>query len=90
MVEKLDKNKIGVILGAFFAVIHALWSLLVLIGLAQKLMNFIFRLHFLNNPFTIKAFSLFTAIELIVVTFIVGYIFGWIFAWVWNVLHRAK
>lgn len=84
----LNNNKAGLAMGGLLAIWHAFWSLLVLAGLAQSLLDLIFRLHFLNHSFVVQAFSLKKAGGLIVITAIIGYIFGWIYAWVWNMLHK--
>lgn len=86
----LDKNKVGLSLGAFMGLMHAFWALMVAIGLAQIFMDWIYSLHFLSNPFIISGFNLATAIMLVVVTFIFGYIFGWVFAIVWNWAIKKK
>lgn len=83
-----DKNKTGIAFGAFIALWHLLWSVLVVAGLAQGLINFIYMVHFLNNPFTVSAFNITTALTLIIVTAIVGYVFGWVFAYIWNWAHK--
>lgn len=89
-VKSLSNKKTGLALGGLLAIWHAAWSLLVLFGWAQALFNFIYRVHFLNNPFVIQAFSLKKAAALIVVTGVVGYIMGWVFAWLWNILHKEE
>ncbi|MFH0936882.1 MAG: hypothetical protein V1808_01155 [Candidatus Daviesbacteria bacterium] len=84
----LDKQKTGLILGAFFALLHAGWAILVALGIAQALMDFIYGLHFMNNPFVISGFSVTTAVMLVIVTGVVGYIFGWLFAYLWNTIKK--
>jgi len=81
---KLNPHKTGMGIGAFFAVMHAIWSLLVASGAAYSLINFYSKLHMVDMPFTIHGFSFSTAIGLIIVTAIIGYIIGGIFAYVWN------
>lgn len=87
---KLDQSKTALILGVFVGLMHAVWSVLIALGLAQMWMDWIFSLHFLNNPFNVLSFNLITAITLTVVTFIVGYIMGWVFAYIWNQLISKK
>jgi uncharacterized protein YneF (UPF0154 family) len=88
--KELDKNKVGLIAGIFLGLWHTVWSLFVLIGFAQTILDWIFWLHMVVNPYTVKSFSITTAILLIVVTFIVGYIGGFVFAALWNNMHRKK
>lgn len=84
----MDKNKVGLTLGALFGLGHLLWSLLVAVGLAQPLLDWDFSLHFLNNPFSVSGFSLTTAVILIVVTSVVGYVVGWAFAYLWEMVKK--
>ncbi len=86
----LPPHKAGLALGGVFAVFHFLWALLVLLGWAQAILDWIFRLHFIQPPFLVSSFSLLLALELIIVTFVIGYGLGWIFAQVWNGLHRSR
>lgn len=82
--KELNNNTIGFITGSFIGLWHLLWVLLIAIGLAQPLMDWIFELHLLSNPFHVLGFDLGRAISLVVVTFTVGYIMGWIFSLLWN------
>lgn len=79
----------GLAFGVFIALMHAGWSALVALGLAQKLIDFIFWAHFIAPPFHIEAFDWARAAILVGVTFTVGFIAGIIAAMIWNVFHRA-
>jgi hypothetical protein len=83
----MHKNIWGLIVGSFFAGIHLLWAILVLIGIAQPLLDFTCRLYFTNNPFTVGKFEILAAIELIVFTFALGYITGWLLALLCEKIH---
>lgn len=87
---KLDKNQVGLIVGIFFAVLHAVWALVIAVipGTLQSFLNWVFELHFLEPIWTITAFNLVNALFLVVVTFVCGYIFGWVFAAIWNQLAK--
>jgi hypothetical protein len=89
MKEMFDKHKAGVALGLILGLWHLTWSLLVASGQAQVLIDWIFRLHFIQPPYTITQFSVGTAATLIVVTSVLGYVLGWLFAAIWNGLHAA-
>ena len=87
----ISKHKAGVALGLILGLWHLIWSLLVGIGLAQVLIDWIFHLHFIQPPYTIAPFRLGLAITLIAVTSAIGYVFGWLLAATWNSLHaRGK
>lgn len=88
--NSLDKNKSGVVFGVFLGLCHAFWAFLVLIGLAQPIMDWIFGLHFIHPPYTIGNFAWGTAILLVIVTTAIGYVLGWVFAALWNWLHRSR
>ncbi len=83
----ISKSRAGVVLGSLVGLSHLMWSLLVAFGAAQWVINWIFRLHFIQPPYTITAFNFGTAVTLIVVTFVIGFVMGWLFAAIWNRLH---
>lgn len=90
MKGKLNASSVGLGLGAFVGLVHAVWALLVAAGYAQGWLNWIFNLHFLDNPYIVDVFDLGRAVTLVVVTFVVGYVAGWVFATVWNYLVGRK
>jgi hypothetical protein len=87
--KRINPNKVGLALAALYGTWHLFWSLLVAVGCAQWILNFVFWLHFLNSPFTVAPFHLATALLLILVTAIIGYTLGYLFGLLWNWLHRA-
>lgn len=86
---KLKIGSTALMFGTFAALVHAVWSLLVFLGLAKTYIDWMLGLHFLSNPFKVAPFSLTTAVTLIVATFVIGYLIGWVFAFIWNRLHRG-
>lgn len=70
------------------ALCHLLWIVLVVAGVAETIMNWIFKIHFMSNPFVMQPFDLVNGIWLLVVTFAVGYVAGWVFAVLANMLHK--
>ncbi len=86
----MNKNKAGFVLGIILGLLHLVWSVLVAIGIAQPLLDFIFRIHFLNNPFMIAPFGMKRAVALIVITSVIGYGIGWVFAWLWDRFHTVS
>lgn len=81
---KLKVHETGMVLGAMMALVHAVWAIMVWLGVGQGYLDWIFTLHSLDNPFTVLQFDLVRSLTLIVVTFVVGYGVGWIFANIWN------
>jgi hypothetical protein len=86
----LNKNRTGLIVGAFSGSWHILWSFLVGIGIAQPFLNWIYGLHFLSNPFHVADFNVVTSALLVFISFNVGYLMGWFFALLWNALPRRQ
>jgi hypothetical protein len=82
--NKIHIKKFGLVLGLFVALVHLVWVLIIAAGWAQGLIDFIFRLHTLSNPFVVQALTLKHAVGLVVVTFVVAYVVGVVFAWIWN------
>ncbi len=83
----INRHKLGLVFGTFLGVWHFVWAWLVLSGMAQSLMNWIFRLHFIEPPYTIMPFNFGVAIALIALTSITGYLSGWLLAAIWNWLR---
>ena len=83
---RLNKNKTGLALGIFIALMHAVWSLFVAVVPAQlqKFLDWVFVLHHIKPIYVLLPFNIANAVLLIVLTFVVGYIFGYVFATVWN------
>ncbi|MCX6702176.1 MAG: hypothetical protein NTX96_03225 [Candidatus Zambryskibacteria bacterium] len=81
-------NKVGLTFGAFLGGAHLLWAILVLLGWAQPLFDFIFKIHMIEPPFIVAPFDVTLATMLVVVTTVIGYIFGYVFALVWNKFHK--
>lgn len=79
-------NKPALVVGLYVAILHALWAILVAIGVGQTYLNWILPLHFISNTFTILDFSFLNAILLIIMAFVGGYVGTWVFVWVWNAI----
>lgn len=86
----INKNKLGVVIGSFWGFWHLAWSIFVALGFAQQLINFVFRLHFIQPPYTVMPFNLGFAVALIAITSSLGYMIGWVLAAIWNWLHATR
>ena len=86
--QHLNKTKTGLIVGSFLGLWHMTWCLVVLMGLAQPLLDWVFRLHFLSNPYYVSHFRMSTAVLLVALTSACGYVFGWMLAFLWNAFHK--
>ena len=83
-----NPNKVGVVVGALIGGWHFVWALLVLIGWAQPILDFIFWAHMIKPVYFVKPFDPVAAVTLVVITAVIGYIFGFLGAVIWNRLHR--
>lgn len=81
---RLKPHSVGFAFGVLLGLWHMMWALLVLAGVAQATLDFIFRLHMITPPYQVAPFDPGLALALILVTAIIGYLFGWIGAVVWN------
>jgi len=84
MNAEINKNKIGLTFGFLTCFFHLMWSILVLFGIGQVFLDFIFNIHMLRVPIVVMPFNLIKSLTLIIVTFLVGYVFGWLMAFFWN------
>lgn len=83
----ISPHKLGLVLATFIGGWHIVWSLLVLLGWAQSLLNFVFWLHFIAPPYEVRLFVPWRAMTLVAVTTTVGYVFGRALGAIWNWVH---
>ena len=85
----MNSHKVALAVGSFAALWHLVWSVLILLGWAQPLLNFILSMHSLNNPYVVQSFDLGRSLGLIIVAFVVGYIVGTVFVKIWKSIQKA-
>ena len=66
---------------------HLLWAVLVALGLAQPLIDFIFWLHFIKPVYVVGSFDIWIGALLVGLTALFGYGVGWVLAVLWNKIH---
>lgn len=81
-------SKIGLMFAVLLGSWHMAWVLLVMVGWAQPLIDFIFRLHFVRPVYVIEEFNPGLAVALIAVTASIGYVMGWMAGVLWNKLQQ--
>ena len=86
----INPLKAGVTFGALLGSYHVCWAILVALGWAQPLVDFVFWMHFIQPVFVVRPFNLAAAATLIVFTSIAGFISALLFALLWNILHRYQ
>ncbi len=84
-----NPNKVGLVFGAVLAGWHLVWSILVLLGVAGAIYNFILWAHMIHLDLTVGPFDMMASLTLIVMTAVIGYVAGYISALVWNYFHRV-
>jgi hypothetical protein len=82
--NRVHPHSFGLAFAIFLGLWHSLWSVLVWLGVAQWLIDFVFRLHMITPPYKIAAFSLGMALSLVVVTTCIGYLVGLAMGLIWN------
>ena len=82
--NRTNPHSFGLVFSVSLAVWHVLWSLLVWLGVAQPVIDFIFRLHMITPPYKIALFNLGTAAALVALTALSGYVMGWVVGFIWN------
>ena len=82
--DRLRSHSMGLAFATFLGSCHAGWAVLVWTGVAQWLMDVVFRLHMIAPVYRITAFSFASALGLVLLTGAIGYLFGWFLAFAWN------
>ncbi len=78
--KNMSPFQLSVISGFRLASLHICWALLVVIGWAQPVIDFIFKLHMLSSPFKVQPFELPFALGLVGITFLIGCFYGIVFS----------
>lgn len=86
----INPVKAGLAFGVVMGLFHLGWAVLVAIGLAQAVIDFVLRLHFIQPFIRLQAFDLSTAAALVGFTALVGFVIGAGLALVWNRLRPAS
>ena len=85
---KTNAHKVGIIGAILLGGFHTIWSILVFLGVAQAIYDFILWAHMIHIPLIIGPFDIVACISLIIMTSVIGYICGYIGAKVWNRFHQ--
>ena len=86
---RTNPNRVGLVAAGLVGGWHVLWVLLVWIGWAQPILDFIFWAHMIKPVYTVKPFDPIAAVTLVIVTAVLGYAFGFAGGQIWNRLHRS-
>jgi len=89
MNARMNVCKTGLVLGFVLGGFHLCWSILVALGWAQPVIDFVFWMHFIKPIYVIEPFAIARAAILIAATAGIGFVMGSVFALIWNALHKA-
>jgi hypothetical protein len=87
--QKLDAHRTGLVFAALMFSFHLCWLVLVAVGWAQPLMDFIFWMHHIQPVYVVRPFNPTMAALLLGFTTLVGYVSGNLGASLWNVLREV-
>jgi hypothetical protein len=73
-----NPHKVGLVIAALIAGWHVIWSVLVLIGWAQPILDFVFWAHMIKLVCFVKPLEPMAAVALVVITAAIEYIFGFV------------
>lgn len=88
--NQVNSHKVGLVFGGMMVVFHACWALMILLGVAQPFMDWIFDLHMVTPVYQVMPFSWGSAIILLIITGVIGYVMGYVLGWLWNWAHSAS
>jgi hypothetical protein len=81
----------SMVLGAaLLSSLHFAWLVLVYMGIAQMVMDFIFKIHMLNSPLQVQPFEWSHAFLLIAITFSVGALYGWLYSVIQKLVNQRE
>ena len=83
-------NHTGIVLGCVVGAMHLGWLVLVATGMAQRVSDFVYWLHFIRPVWVIESFEPLRGLGLVVMTTASGYLIGAAFALIWNHLHSRR
>ena len=76
--------------GISLASLHFCWVLIVSTGVAQPILDWVFKLHMLNSPFQVQPFDVTLSALLIIVTFAIGCFYGVVFDLIRSLLLQKQ
>jgi hypothetical protein len=87
---RINVHALGAAFAGLLGCSHLAWSILVLLGWAQPILDLIFWLHFIDPPYRVGPFAPARALGLIAVTSGIGYALGVFAGVLWNRLDTVR
>lgn len=82
----VDPNRLGIVAAVLLTAWHGIWMALVAAGVAQRVADFVLRMHAMKSEIVVEPFDMGMAALLLVGTALVGYVGGAAAAALWNCL----
>jgi hypothetical protein len=82
----IDPNRLGIVAAVMLTAWHGVWVTLVAAGVAQRVADFVLRMHSMKSGMVIEPFDPGMASLLLAGTALVGYVGGAASAALWNCL----
>lgn len=82
----VDPNRLGIVVAVVLSGWHAVWEGLVAAGVAQRVVDFVYRLHSVKSDMAVEPFDASRAAMLLVLVAGMGYAAGAGAAILWNCL----
>lgn len=84
-----NTHKAGLVGAVMLGGLHLVWSILILFGWAQPLLNFSLWAHMIRVDIILGPFDAISAATVTVIATCLGYAIGYIISTVWNKVHRV-
>jgi hypothetical protein len=82
----VDPNRLGIVAAVLLTVWHGIWMTLVAAGVAQRVADFVLRMHAMKSDVVVEPFNAGSAAMLLLATAVLGYVGGAAAAALWNCL----
>ena len=88
--KKCNTLKFGITGGVALGIFHLCWVVLIGLGVAQSLLDWIFKLHMIKPVYVIMPFSWGSAVGLLILTMVVGFVGGLVVGSIWSLCKEKK
>jgi len=85
----LNPHETGKVVGSLVVTWHVIWLILIWVGWAQPLMDFVLWAHMIHVQVTVGVLEPLPVITLVVLTALSGYALGFLFAVIWDTAYDS-